>query len=175
MHPKFRETANKCHNSAEDLAAYMAPGISAAGGSVASERGTGAKIEINLSYVPTFTADKYTWGTFETHEQLEDRMRSFINTVAAQYPTETILCVSHGGPTSASYTALCPKGTFEGVCGYTGMFIYVQKERVGSGGGGSGGDWEALVNGDQSHLSRVGEGTADGPNSLAEQRTKGGE
>ena len=141
----------------------MAPDVSPAGGSVATEQGAGPKMMLDPSYVPFFTADAYTWGTFETHEQLEERMGKFINKVAAQYKGETILCVSHGGPTSASYTALCPTGSYSGTCGYTGMFIYDR---------GDGGEWEALVAGDQAHLARVGEGTADGPSSLAEQRSR---
>lgn len=159
LHKLCREPASSCHNSAAELNKYMAADVTASGGSMPTK--TGGKILLDLDYQPFFTASEYSWGNFETHEQLEDRMARFINAIDTMYPDETILCVSHGGPTSASYSSLCPAGTFTGVCGYTGMYLYVRNAEASG--------WEAVVAGDQNHLHRVGAGTLDGPSSVSEQ------
>ena len=70
--------ASNCHNTAANLTEYMAPEVTASGGSVPTK--AGARMVLDLEYAPFYTADHYTWGTFETHEQLETRVSSFINT-----------------------------------------------------------------------------------------------
>jgi hypothetical protein len=91
---------------------------------------------------------------------------------ACRYPDETVICVSHGGPTQAAFRSMCPeraaalKGQWDKLaCGYTGLFIFVEDSDTA-------GKWSAPVAACQEHLARVGEGTWDGDSSFAEQTAK---
>eukprot|EP00729_Bicosta_minor_P017887 gene17887-24622_t len=165
LHAGCKGKASELHNSPARLQALLAgdpttTGAGGSGGSVADS--DGARVTFETSYVPQFTADAYTWGSFETEESLQKRMKGMVEYVSKAHPGETVLLVSHGGPTASCYDAVCPGGGFEGVCGYTGLYLYKRNEEKGAA-------WEALLTGDQAHLERVGEGTATSPSSDDEQ------
>jgi len=80
--------------------------------------------DIDMMYKPMLPLSRlnYTWGKFETEKQLESRMRSFFDFVADSFKNETILMVSHGGPTRLLFASVFPQAGF-GMCGYCGLYI----------------------------------------------------
>lgn len=106
LHAGCKGKASGLHNSPARLQALLAgdpttTGAGGSGGSVADS--DGARVTFETSYVPQFTADAYTWGSFETEESLQKRMKGMVEYVSKAHPGETVLLVSHGGPTASCY------------------------------------------------------------------------
>lgn len=122
LHPAATGPVSRCHNRPERLAEYLAGEVTRQGGSVpgaGAGAAGGTRITVDTAYVPRWSGDTagYTWGNFETHELLAHRMGGFVEWLHEQYPDETILCISHGGPTGALYKHLIPDGP-SAVVGY---------------------------------------------------------
>ena len=88
---------------------------------------------------------------------------------AGRWPDETVLLISHGGPSAALYrytqraahgvqTSSRPGGYKS--CRYCGLYALRQ---------GRDGRWETLLEAEDSHLSEVAGASADGISSVAEQ------
>jgi len=119
---------------------------------------------LDASYAPFLPMGslQYQWNCFESEEQLEKRLRTFFDAVAASHPGQTVLLVSHGGPSAALVDAVAP-ARHSPACGYCGLYAF---RRNGS-------DWEALLRADHEHLKGV-NAPATGPNDLLEQMAKAG-
>lgn len=141
LHPAAVGPASHCHHTPESLSAALKGAI---------------RVLPQADHTACWTgASRFTWGSFETEEQLQERMGGFVEWAARQFPDESVLCLSHGGPTAASYSALIGGQAAE--VRYTGLFAYCK---------GADGEWTAPVAGDDSHVTV---GTRDGPSSAAEQ------
>lgn len=92
---------------------------------------------------------EYRWGAFEPEQEVSARMLATVTERVAKRPGETLVFVSHGGPTQKGFKALSgarPSG--EG--GMTALSVLVQDDEDGR--------WRALVENDASHGAKFHEG-----------------
>jgi broad specificity phosphatase PhoE len=139
----------------------------------------GVSVDTSGSYTPRGGGYAYRWGEFESEQQQQQRMARFAKTIALapEYAGQSVLLVSHGGPSSGLHRTLMkvPEHEKSPSCGFTGLYIYryvgtgehEQEQEHGS--GGLGGEWQSLLVADFSHLAEVGVGTVIGHNDVAEQ------
>ena len=83
--------------------------------------------------------EKFSWGEFETHEDLAQRMGRFAASVEA--PGRTTVLVSHGGPCGSCYGHLLKTSYVSAP--YTAIFAFVR---------GDDGEWRAPVVSSTDHL-----------------------
>eukprot|EP00658_Telonema_sp_P-2_P055163 TRINITY_DN4385_c0_g1_i2.p2 TRINITY_DN4385_c0_g1~~TRINITY_DN4385_c0_g1_i2.p2 ORF type:complete len:128 (+),score=13.05 TRINITY_DN4385_c0_g1_i2:473-856(+) len=123
----------------------MTPGLATEALADSEPRGP-FEVRIDQNYVPVFVEHTFTWGGFEEHGGEAARMVKTMEVVRERYPGETVLMVSHGGPTEGLYSALTGDETYR-CCGYCGLFGYVKvTEQEG---------WRPVVVADHEHLTDV--------------------
>ncbi|CAE8704882.1 unnamed protein product [Polarella glacialis] len=122
---------------------------------------------MNLTYQPLLplAALQFGWKRFESEEEVQKRTRAFFDHVAASFPGETVLLISHGGPTAALAESVSPIQNAPN-CGYCGLYMFQRSSSEAS--------WQALLRADGEHLQEV-DAPTSGPNDLVEQVAKGGE
>jgi len=92
--------------------------------------GDGQRLTIDYEYTSLFNLEdkRYRWGNFETRKNDAVRMGMVARTLLNKHPGETILLVSHGGPTTHLYAELtgCDFDSAP-LCRYTGTSLYINK------------------------------------------------
>lgn len=83
-------------------------------------------IETDHEQVFDLNSKSYTWGSFESRHDNNERMKRIAQELLSRHPHECILLISHGGPTTHMYEALT-QSSFDSVplCRYTGTSIYI--------------------------------------------------
>eukprot|EP00747_Dinoflagellata_sp_TGD_P191316 gnl/TRDRNA2_/TRDRNA2_54518_c0_seq1.p1 gnl/TRDRNA2_/TRDRNA2_54518_c0~~gnl/TRDRNA2_/TRDRNA2_54518_c0_seq1.p1 ORF type:complete len:886 (+),score=177.39 gnl/TRDRNA2_/TRDRNA2_54518_c0_seq1:102-2759(+) len=85
---------------------------------------------LDSEYTPflPFEDIKHTWGNFESEEQLRARMRNFFDHVAEKYAGQTVMLVSHNGPTMALFRSVMPDVVPAPPCDYCACFVLRKKD-----------------------------------------------
>jgi broad specificity phosphatase PhoE len=99
---------------------------------------------MNVEYKSKSKVEKpYCWGNYETRQEQRTRMRQTMELISKE--SETILCVSHGGPITHLYEELTGNSWSEhGESTYTCISIYVQESLAG--------EWKTLIVNDSTHV-----------------------
>jgi hypothetical protein len=108
---------------------------------------------IDLGYCPSqpsVLAHDYRWGRYETEEQTAARVGSTANRRCMQHLGQTVVAVTHGGPSSAALEYLTGATAPIEVCGYTGLHVLTIEDSTDA--DGAGGAWTAHVQGDVAHI-----------------------
>ena len=69
----------------------------------------------------------YRWGLYESRKDLSKRLKLTLETLAKRHGNDTIVLVTHGGPSSALYYELKQQYNWRGShgeCGYTCWSVY---------------------------------------------------
>lgn len=113
------------------------------------------KAAVDLSYEPflPLPALSYRWGGFESEEKLGARMKDFFDFAAESFPKETVMLVSHGGPTQALFERAVSDEPSP-MCGYCGFHV-LRREAGGDG-------WAAPVVGEMAHVKELSGGDCSG-------------
>jgi broad specificity phosphatase PhoE len=118
----------------------------------------------------------HCWGAFESEEMQVARLGRWFDHIATLYPEETILLVSHGGPSASLFRHSqrdrpVPAAGWK-TCKYCGLYalrsIPPQEQAEGGVGGGQC-RWEALLEAEDSHLAEVPQAGQSSGSSAAEQ------
>jgi len=151
LHRGCSLTASECHASPSMLDGVL------------QEGSTGVSVEPKMVSIKQDEPDvfEFCWDRFEAEVLCQDRMSGFVEAMAKRHPTESVLCISHGGPTGGLFERLMGADHPKPSVGMTSVFVYVEKE----------GSWTAPVVADQAHLEGL-EGNRAGPNDISEQQTK---
>ena len=107
----------------------------------------------------------HCWGDFESEQMQVARLGRFFDHIAALYPDETILLLSHGGPSASlfrhSQRGVAPAGGWK-VCKYCGLYALQRRSAEGE-------EWAALLEAEDGHLAEVPEAGHSSGSSAAEQ------
>ncbi|CAE7520033.1 TANC1 [Symbiodinium pilosum] len=95
----------------------------------------------------------YHWGKFEIHEEIVERLVHVAHRQVRQHPGETIVLVSHGGPTQYALRGLSGQKP-QGAGGMTAMSVL----RALPGDFEDQKSWEVLVSNDASHAQAFAHG-----------------
>jgi hypothetical protein len=113
-----------------DLATLLERLASAETGSPASAAG-----RLIAGYVPFsfgMPMGEHCWGMFESEAQQEARLGRWLDHVAAAHPHETVLLVSHGGPSASlfrySQRHRAPPASGWKPCNYCGLYALVPEK-----------------------------------------------
>ena len=89
----------------------------------------------------------YRWDQYETDHQTAARVGGFGAARCKEQPDETVILVTHGGPSSLGleYLAQLEPDSTE-VCGYTGLHVLLEPESDRA-------PWRVLVQGDVAHIA----------------------
>jgi len=107
----------------------------------------GSLIATEQDYSSSIKLDeiKYNWDHPEPEHDAKVRIGKFAEGLSAQYPGQTVVLCSHGGPSTCCYQYL--SGSSEDVyTGYTAIFALAQKPD---------GNWETILKGDSEHIKQV--------------------
>ena len=110
----------------------------------------------------------FSWGSFESEEMQVARLGRFFDHVSAAYPTETVLLVSHGGPSASLFRhtqRFQPPASGWKVCKFCGLYAVQRAHRSA----GEDAEWTALLEADHEHLAEVPSAAVDGLSSALEQ------
>ena len=125
---------------------------------------------VDATYTPFASPPPMRWGEFETEEMLARRLAAFFDHATRRHHDagESVLFVSHGGPTAAIFRnamegATAPEAGWPR-CGYCGLYLLEKPAAVEVGG------WETPLVADATHLSEVPEATVEARSDAAEQR-----
>ena len=149
LHSGCKLTASQCHADPAYLDEMLQKGS------------TGVRVEPETVSTADGQTDvyDYTWGHFEDHDQCNERMAGVVGALSKHNPKDSVLCISHGGPTGGLYEHLV--GGAKPSVGMTSVFIYVNED----------GKWSAPVVANQDHLEGLA-GATCGPNDASEQKKK---
>jgi len=107
-------------------------------------------ISIDATYTPVAAPAAYQWERFETEAALAERMESTLHAIAARYPAESVLALSHGGPCGHAHRQLLKeKAGAAPIAGYTALYVFVRAD--------DGTTWEAPLVADTTHLQQQAE------------------
>lgn len=159
LHPLCLKPASSTHGTPEELQQWLEE----------TNPELAAKVSVDLDTVVKSTFE-YTWGNFETDEDLGPRIRTvFERLVDRSADPQPILLCSHGGPTLHAYSELTGGKVLSEKVGYTGLFAYIAPP-----GYTAGGVWSDPIVASSEHLSEVPDATKSGPNDDAEQSAPSG-
>ncbi|GMH85034.1 hypothetical protein TrVE_jg5130 [Triparma verrucosa] len=72
-----------------------------------------------------WTAKDQTWDNLETRPDQFSRLRSTVQALCSDHPSQTVVCCSHGGPCTHVFEELMQKSWREaGECGYAAISVY---------------------------------------------------
>jgi len=77
-----------------------------AGGELLREAIKVTTVSVDDDYIPVYAGFDYQWDAFESHEETVDRMVGTVEALAKRHPSESVLCLSHGGPCTELSKAL---------------------------------------------------------------------
>jgi len=97
-------------------------------------------------------APHYTWNTFETKQELQNRVEETINLLAKKHPNQTTMVLSHGSPCTKLYERLkSDHWENHGDCTYACFSIYRKRNDVEE----DMDSWEALVVNNSDHVKEI--------------------
>jgi len=108
---------------------------------VAASYGT----RLDLQYSPVIAQALLTgsWDHPESEEQTLGRLEALANHCAREFPEETVVLVTHGGPTILTWRALCGDAGHREDCPYTAIFVLLKNQASG---------WRTVVSHSICHL-----------------------
>jgi hypothetical protein len=110
----------------------------------------------------------FSWDNFESDEEQLARLGRWFDHISSMHPNETILLVSHGGPSASLFRhsqrdkPVPPQGWK--VCKFCGLYALARAEEKGAAG-----SWKVLLEADDEHLAEVPTAAVDGHSSALEQ------
>ena len=119
-----------------------------------------------FSFGSPMGGEGFSWGSFESEEMQVARLGRFFDHVSAAHPNETVLLVSHGGPSASLFRhsqRFQPPAEGWKVCKFCGLYA-VQRLSAGDDA-----EWTALLEADHEHLAEVPSAAVDGHSSALEQ------
>jgi hypothetical protein len=130
LHSGCLGIASDTHASSQELEARLA-GYSKSG-----------SVAIDHTYSPVQTEPfLFKWGHFQTEFQKRHDMRQVAEQLWERFPGESLLLVSHGGPSGQLHRSMAGLRDEQPTpsCGYVGLYLFQRRQGRGGAGAGAGG------------------------------------